>query len=69
MTDPPHAAHRGRLGLYALAFVAVLAAGAALVTASLDSLQNTRLLWISAGLSYLAMVLAVLSLLLPRREG
>jgi len=53
------------IGLYAAAFGLMLAGGASLVIASLGSLQSTRLLWFSAGLSYAAVILAVLSLVLP----
>jgi hypothetical protein len=60
-------ARRGRTGLYALAFVLMLGAGAAIAAASLESLESTRLLWISMGLSYAAIVVALLALLVPRR--
>lgn len=53
------------LGLYAAAFALMLVGGALLVAASLGSLQSTGLLWWSAGSSYAAVVLAVLSLVLP----
>jgi predicted MFS family arabinose efflux permease len=57
------------LGLYAAAFLLLLTAGACIGAAVLDELQETRLLWVSAGLSYAAVVLALLSLLLPSRSS
>ena len=65
MTEP----RPGNAGLYALAFVLMLGAGAALVASSLGSLRSTRLLWFSAGLSYAALVVALLSLLIPGRRA
>lgn len=56
------------LGMYAVAFLLLLAAGAALGAAVLDELQETRLLWASVGLSYAAVVLALLSVLMPGRS-
>jgi hypothetical protein len=58
---------RGWVSLYAVAFVLLVLAGAALVSAALGFLASTRLLWVSAGLSALAMVTAVLGVTLPRR--
>jgi hypothetical protein len=55
----------GSIWLYASAFALMLAGGAVLVVTSIGSLQSTRLLWLSAGLSYAAVVFAVLSLVLP----
>jgi hypothetical protein len=61
---------RGRaIAIHAAAFVAMLGGGVALVMASLGSLQSTRVLWVSAMLSYAAIVLAVMSLLVsPAQE-
>ena len=59
------AAGYASLGLYAAAFALMLVGGVLLVAASLGSLQATGLLWWSAGASYAAVVLAVLSLVLP----
>lgn len=67
MTDAPDPG-AGSLGLYAAAFAFMLAGGTVLVAASLGSLQSTRLLWLSTALSYVAVVLAVLSLVLPSRR-
>lgn len=53
------------LGLYAGAFLLLLVAAAFLGAAVLDELQQTRLLWVSAGLAYAAVVLALLSVLMP----
>lgn len=64
MTDPSGPGPAS-IGLYAGAFGLMLAGGAVLVVASLGSLQSTRLLWVSAGLSYVAVVLSVLCLVLP----
>jgi hypothetical protein len=58
---------RGWVSLYAGAFALMLAAGAVLVVTSLGSLQSTRLLWVSAGLSITAIVVSVASLVVPRR--
>lgn len=57
------------LGLYGVAFVLVLVAGAFLGAAMLDELQNTTMLWISAAMSCGAGVLAVVALLLLRRAA
>lgn len=56
------------MSLYAAAFVAVLAAGALLGLAAREFLREAGLLWASIGLSALALVLAALSLALPRRR-
>lgn len=67
MTHGSHA-RRGRIGPYALAFASMLGAAALIAMASLGTLQSTRLLWVSMGLSYAAIVLAVFALLAPRKE-
>ena len=54
------------LGLYGASFVLVLVAGVSLGAAVLDELQDTTMLWVSAGLSCGAVILAVLALRLPR---
>jgi hypothetical protein len=54
-------ARRGRLELYAVAFVLMLAAAITLAIASVGSLNSIRLLWFSAVLSALAIVVAVAS--------
>jgi hypothetical protein len=55
--------------LYAAAFALMLAAGAALVAASLGSLQSTRVLWVSAGLSYASILFALLAVVVPGGSG
>ena len=62
----PRARH---LVLYAAAFALMLAAGAALVAASLGSLQSTRVLWVSAGLSYASILFALLAVVVPGGSG
>jgi len=57
------------LGLYGASFVLVLVAGVSLGAAVLDELQDSTLLWVSAGLSCGAAILAVLALLVPRGSG
>jgi hypothetical protein len=60
---------RGWLSLYVAAFVLMLTAGVVLTVATLGGrLESLRLLRVSAGLSVVAMVAAVLSVVLPRRR-
>jgi hypothetical protein len=61
---------RGWLSLYAAAFALMIAAGALLATAALDKLSDGSLvlLRISWWLSGAAIVLAVASVVLPRRR-
>jgi hypothetical protein len=60
---------RGWLSLYLAAFVLMLVAGAVLTVATLGGrLESLRLLRLSAGLSIAAIVVAVLSVVLPRRR-
>jgi hypothetical protein len=59
---------RGWVGLYAGAFVFLLAAGVALVASSLGTFRSIGLLWVSAVLSAIAIALAVASLVIPRRS-
>lgn len=59
---------RGRLSLYAVAFVLLLLAGGALAASARGFLESMRLLWLSVGLSAGAVVLAVLNVTLPRRS-
>lgn len=59
---------RGWVGLYAIAFLVMLAAGGVFVIASLGKLESLRLLRVSAGLSVAAIALAVASVLVPRRR-
>jgi hypothetical protein len=57
---------RGWASLYALAFVVLVGAGAALTLAAVRLLTSTRLLWMSTALSALAIALAIVSVVLPR---
>jgi hypothetical protein len=59
---------RGWASLYALAFLLMVAAGATLIVAIRRFLESTQPLWISIGLSGAAIVVSVLSVLLPRRR-
>jgi hypothetical protein len=63
MTSKP----RGWVSLYALAFLLMAAAGAALVISAKHFLSNIDLLWISAGLSGAAILVSIVGVLLPRR--
>jgi hypothetical protein len=56
------------MAVYAVAFVLMLAAGALLGLAAREFLRETSMLWASIGLSASAVVLSVLSVLLPRRS-
>ena len=67
MSDAPTKTPRGWTTLYAVAFVVMLVAGLLLAIAARGFLDNLTLLWLSAGLSLGAIVLAVLALVLPRR--
>jgi hypothetical protein len=59
---------RGWASLYAVAFLLVIGAGAAVAFEVRTFLDSTRLLWVSSFLSVAAIVVAVLSVLLPRRK-
>ena len=67
MSDAPAKTPRGWTTMYAVAFVVMLVAGLLLAIAARGFLDNLTLLWLSAGLSLGAIVLAVLALVLPRR--
>jgi len=67
VTRAPGTRLRGSIPLYAVAFALLVLAGAALVSAALGFLASTRLLWISAGLSLLAIAAAAAAVLAPRR--
>jgi hypothetical protein len=56
------------VGLYALAFGLLLAAGVALVASSLGNLRSIGLLWLSAGLSLGAIVVALFSVVARDRS-
>ena len=59
---------RASFTVYALAFVLMLVAGALLGLAARAFLRETSMLWASSVLSASAVVLAVLSVVLPRRS-
>jgi hypothetical protein len=59
---------RGSMAVYAVAFVMMLAAGALLGLAAREFLRETSMLWASIALSASAVVLSVLSVVLPRRS-
>jgi hypothetical protein len=59
---------RGWISLYGLAFVLMLAAGAALAIAGRGFLRDRSLLWLSVALSATSIVSAVVGLVLPRRR-
>jgi hypothetical protein len=60
---------RGWLSLYVVAFVLMLVAGIVLTVATLGGrLESLRLLRVSAGLSIAAIVVAALSVVLPKRR-
>jgi hypothetical protein len=66
--EAPPRTPRGWMSLYGVAFVVMLGAGLMLAIAARGFLQHPGLLWVSAGLSVGAIVLTVLSLVLPRRR-
>ncbi|MEP6477632.1 MAG: hypothetical protein ABJC60_10200 [Actinomycetota bacterium] len=55
------------MSLYALAFLLLLGAGVAFGASARGLLGSTRLLWGSTALSGLAIVVAIVSVVLPRR--
>ena len=59
---------RGWASLYALAFLLMVAAGGTLILAIRRFLESTQPLWVSIGLSAAAIVVSVISVLLPRRR-
>jgi len=67
VTRAPGTRVRGSIPWYLAAFVLLVLAGAALVSAALGFLASTRLLWISAGLSALAIAAAAGAVFVPRR--
>jgi hypothetical protein len=68
VSDERPASPRGSLALYAAAFVVMLGAGLFLALAARELLRENALLWASIALSAGAMLLAVLSLMFPRRS-
>ena len=61
-------APRGWASLYALAFLLMVAAATTLGVAVKGFLASTTPLWMSAGLSAGSIVVAIVSLVLPRRR-
>ena len=66
MSEAPES--RGSMAVYGVAFVVMLAAGLLLGVAARECLRESGLLWASIALSAGAVVLAVVSLVLPRRS-
>ena len=58
---------RGWVSLYAVAFLLLVGAGAAIAASAAGLLESTRLLWTSTALSGLAILVAIVSVALPRR--
>ena len=58
----------GSMAVYGVAFVAMLVGGLVLGLAARDFLREDALLWTSIASSAAAIVLAVLSVVLPRRR-
>ena len=59
---------RGWASLYGLAFVLMMLAAGSLALEVRGFLASTRLLWVSTGLSAAAIVVAIASVVLPRRR-
>jgi hypothetical protein len=55
------------VSVYALAFLLLVGAGAAMGASAVGFLTSTRLLWTSTVLSGLAILVAIVSVTLPRR--
>ena len=68
MSDARARPPRGSFALYVVAFVLMLAAGAALVASAKGLLESTRLLWTSSALSAAAILVAIVGLFIPRRR-
>lgn len=66
--EAPARRPRGSMAVYAVAFVLMLSAGALLGLAAREFLRETSLLWASIALSASAVVLSVVSVVLPRRS-
>lgn len=64
--EPTPTRRRGWLSLYAVAFGLLLGSAVALGASSLGSLRSFTLLWVSIGLSWAALVVAVVAVVLPR---
>lgn len=59
---------RGWISLYLVAFALLVASGVALAASVRGFLESIGLLWTSIGLSLAALVIAVASVVLPRRR-
>lgn len=57
----------GWVSVYAMAFLLLVGAGVAIAASAAGLLESTRLLWASTALSGLAIVVAIVSVVLPRR--
>lgn len=71
MTEPHEGmegTRRGSLILYAAAFVVMVCAGLFLALATRSFLDDVSLLWISTGLSAIALSLAIAAFVVPRRR-
>lgn len=69
MSDVPEpGSPRGSMAVYGMAFVVMLVAAVLLGLAAREFLRETGLLWASIASSAGALVLAVVSLVLPRRS-
>ncbi len=68
MTEAPTKPPRGWVTLYAVAFVLMIVAGVLIAVAGKSFLSSTTPLLVSAACSGAAIVLAVLSVVLPRRR-
>lgn len=60
---------RGRLDLYLVSVACLVGAVTAVATAAVGFLESPGLLWLSIGLSCLALVSAAGAVLLPGRRG
>jgi len=60
---------RGWMSLYAAAFALLVAAGIVLLVSARGFLESIQLLWVSIALSGCAIVVAVLGVFLPKKEG
>jgi hypothetical protein len=58
---------RGSLSLFATAFALLAAAAVVFEVTTIGWLQSTRLLWVSSAFSVGALLVAVASVLVPRR--
>ena len=58
---------RGWVSIYAISFILLLGSGIAFAFAARGLLESTRLMWTSTILSGLAIVLSILTVVLPRR--